>query len=89
MRGDFKFNKENRELMIALLRFVELEGKPPLEPDTFTIIRFEKYVAENKLTSPVISQCNCNCDVTNRELIFNTCFHCRGPINKDFLAGDL
>lgn len=86
MNGKIIFNQESQKAMFALLQFMELEFKGNKYNHKEVIIDFHKYCKENELTSPVIMKCGCKCDISNRELIFNVCLHCKGPVQKNLLG---
>lgn len=92
MNGEIKIDKETLKAMMALLRFIENEYRFTPEyrqkPLAFkqTVTAFRKYVQEESLTSPVITQCHCKTPISNREIIFNVCLTCQGVVSEDFLA---
>lgn len=86
MRGDIKFNQDTCEAMFALLRFINYEHRDHFL-EKKTILDFMQFVSKNRLTSPVITKCQCTHGISNDEVIFNVCETCKGVVSEDFLSG--
>lgn len=85
------FDIKSQHAMFSLLRFINHSGyyyKGNQENIKQTIIDFREYVKENEIESKSIVKCNCTCDITIQESVFNVCHHCEGMPYEPFLINE-
>lgn len=91
MAQKIEFDIKSQHAMFSLLRFINHTSytyKGSLENTEQTIRDFKEYVEKNQLESKSIVKCNCTCDITIQESVFNVCHHCEGMPYKPFLTND-
>lgn len=88
MAMKIEFDIKSQHAMFSLLRFIKHTGydhRCSIENEKQTILDFKEYVEKNQIESKSICKCNCTCDITIKESVFNVCYHCHGMPYKPYL----